>query len=124
MTCVLAGLVGLATGCVERRVVYVPTYQAQPGSPPPAGVPGPADTSAPPANAVATQAPPAPQVEVVPVAPGPDYDWVPGYWYWGGTTWVWLGGRWTVRPWHGAVWVRGGWYRHGRGWAWHGGHWR
>jgi len=27
------------------------------------------------------QAPPAPQVEVVPVGPGPDYVWMPGYWY-------------------------------------------
>jgi len=36
------------------------------------------------ANVVVPQAPPPPQVEVVPVAPGPNYYWVPGYWYWGG----------------------------------------
>src|SRR5262245_58264799 len=31
-----------------------------------------------PPTAVATQAPPPSQVEYVPVAPGPDYSWVPG----------------------------------------------
>jgi hypothetical protein len=35
---------------------------------------------------------PAPQVEVVPVAPGPDYNWVPGHWAWRGG-WVWIPGH-------------------------------
>jgi hypothetical protein len=37
---------------------------------------------------------PAPLVEAIPVAPGPGYDWVPGYWNWDGTTWVWVYGGW------------------------------
>lgn len=72
---------------------------------------------------VVEQSPPAPIVEVVPVAPSPDYYWVPGYWRWNGT-WVWVGGRWSVRPWHGAVWLGGHWGRHGRGYIWVGGRWR
>ena len=151
----MAGLMCLAAGCVERRVEYVPVYRAQTGSQaqpqygqqtlyqpqpgtvvtPPTNWQSPEPTSAytnapsaPPAqqppNAVVAQAPPPAQVEVVPVAPGPDYYWVPGYWYWGGPGWIWVGGRWTIRPWHGAIWVHGGWARGRGGWHWHGGHWR
>ena len=134
MVCLLA----FAAGCVERRVVYVPNYQYRPTYPaqtvypaqqPPAtndlaAAASPVDTNAPPTNVTVTQAPPPPQVEVVPVAPGPDFYWVPGYWYWGGGGWVWFGGRWTIRPWHSAIWVRGGWLRGRGGWRWHGGHWR
>jgi hypothetical protein len=78
----------------------------------------------PPTTTVTAQAPPPQQVEVAPVAPGPDYYWVPGYWYWGGPGWIWAGGRWTIRPWHGAIWVNGGWGRGRGGWHWRGGHWR
>ncbi len=145
------GAVGLMTGCVERRVVYVPTYRApppvvvpsapvgpapmvpaapgvaaaptDPNTPPPAQ-PAPAPPPPQEQPAVVYQAPPAPMVEVVPVAPGPNYYWVPGYWYWGGTGWAWYRGRYAIRPWHGAVWVGGGWGRHGGRWEWRGGHWR
>lgn len=79
--------------------------------------------TAPPATVV-QQSPPAPQVEVVPVAPGPDYYWVPGYWTWRGHVWVWMRGYWAFRPYHGAVWIGGTWVRHGHGWVWMGGHWR
>ena len=126
-----ATVIAAETGCVERRVVYVPSYQypagyaAQPAATSgQAPVVSPTDTNAPPASAVASQAPPPPQVEVVPVAPGADYYWVPGYWYWRANGWVWWGGRWTIRPWHGAIWVHGGWARGRGGWRWHGGHWR
>ena len=149
-----AGAVVFATGCVQRRVEYVPVYRAQiAGQPPPqyggqtlyqpppgalitpstnwqSAEPTPAYTNAAqasptqqPPTEVTTQAPPPPQVEYVPVAPGPDYCWVPGYWYWG-PGWIWVGGRWTIRPWHHAIWVRGGWVSHRGRWVFHGGHWR
>ena len=78
----------LATGCVERRVVYVPTPAPAPAQPAPAPAqpappapPAQAEVPPPPPNAVVSaQAPPAPQVEVVPVAPGTEYVWAPGYW--------------------------------------------
>ena len=147
----VAGVVVAATGCVERRVVYVPAYRtgpspvypAQPAyqyppqtvyqASPPAGMSpwttnAPLVSNAPPPQpapagpAMTTEAPPPPQLEVVPMAPGPDYYGVPGYWNWNGG-WVWIGGNWLIRPWHGAVWVGGGWARHGRRNVWVGGHW-
>src|SRR6185503_3806804 len=42
-------------------------------------------TSQTPATTVVTQSePPPPQVEVVPISPGPDYVWAPGWWSWNG----------------------------------------
>jgi hypothetical protein len=37
---------------------------------------------------------PAPLVEVVPLAPGPDYSWEQGYWSWNGGRWIWVYGLW------------------------------
>ena len=75
-----------------------------------------------PAVVVASQ-PPVPQPEVVPVAPGPDYSWTPGYWSWNGGSWIWISGSWIIHPRHGAIWVGGHWVRYGRGRVWVGGHW-
>jgi len=116
MTIPMVCLGTLATGCVERRVEYVPAPQPQAVTAP----------TTPPDNApVVAEAPPAPQVEVVPVAPGPEYAWTPGYWSIGvGGRWVWIGGRYVVRPRAHAIWVGGHWARRGRGYVWIGGHWR
>lgn len=97
----------LTAGCVERRVVYV--------TPPPG--------AAQPAETVVATAPPAPQVEVVTVAPGPEYYWVPGYWGWN-AGWVWIGGRWSVRPHPRAIWVGPRYERRGHGYVYHRGYWR
>ena len=56
--------------------------------------------------------PPPPEVEVIPVAPGPAYVWVPGSWYWTGQTYLWQPGRYAVPPERGHVWVRAGWVHH------------
>jgi hypothetical protein len=69
-------------------------------------------------------APPAPLVQVVPVAPRVGYVWTPGYWSWNGFRYVWIGGAYVVPPRPAAVWVPGRWYGGPRGWAWAGGHWR
>ena len=50
-------------------------------------------------------APPPARVEVIPVAPAPEYVWVPGYWDWSGTTYVWISGRYVAAE-DGYVWVR------------------
>ena len=51
-------------------------------------------------------APPPPRVlRVRPVAPGPDYNWIDGYWYVENNRYVWHGGYWTRPPYGGAVWV-------------------
>jgi hypothetical protein len=91
---------------------------AQPAPPPPTMAP--AWTS----SVIVEQPPPPPRLEVVTMAPGPDYYWVPGYWGWRGGVWVWVGGSWLHRPRPGLVWVDGRWSRHGRGWIWIGGRWR
>jgi hypothetical protein len=123
----------LVTGCVEHRVVYVPVYQARPvagqsyalAAPPGTNLPpsSPALAGAPANTVVVAQAPPPVPVEVVPLTPGPDYYWAPGYWSWNGA-WLWVRGSWVLRPRPGAIWVGGHWGPHPRGFVWVGGHWR
>ncbi len=95
-----------------------------PASPPPAVTPAPQVQSPAPTTVVVQQAPPAPQVEVIPVAPGPEYEWAPGYWSWRGGTYIWIGGCWMHRPRPGVVWVGGHWSRHPHGYVWVSGRWR
>lgn len=40
-----------------------------------------------------------------PIAPGPDYIWVDGYWNWVGSRYLWVGGYWGLPPFSGAFWV-------------------
>lgn len=86
-TLLLVGTVFLAlsmSGCVPRRsgVAYVSRVDARP---------------------------PAPYLEVVTAAPGPNYVWVNGYWTWIGNRYVWMRGHWAPRPGPGYVWVNNGW---------------
>ena len=71
---------------------------------------------------VVTVAPPAPQVEVVGVAPAPGYVWIGGYWNWAGGRHVWVPGRWEAgRP--GYHWVPHHWVAYRGGWRLDRGHW-
>lgn len=80
----------LLSGCVYReRVVY-----RQPA-------PGQAVAQD---EVVATEAPPAPIVETVTVAPGPRFVWIGGVWVWRGH-WLWERGHWDRPPRRGGVWV-------------------
>jgi hypothetical protein len=82
---------------------------------------------------------PAPRVEVIPVAPGADYHWVPGHWAWRGGAWDWIPGHHIrgavaampaeivevvpARPSPGHVWIKGHHvFENGR-WVWHPGVW-
>jgi hypothetical protein len=50
--------------------------------------------------------PPAPVVSYyAPVAPGPGYTWIDGYWYPVGPRWVWHAGYWGRPPYARARWV-------------------
>jgi len=49
--------------------------------------------------------PPPPPVYTVPRDPGPDYEWVDGYWYRANNRWVWHKPYWTRPPYAGAYWV-------------------
>lgn len=66
--------------------------------------------------------PPAPRYEPIPVAPGPGYLWIGGYWSWQVNRHVWIGGRWALPP-AGHVWVPHRWDRGRRGWSERPGHW-
>src|SRR5262249_19392438 len=49
--------------------------------------------------------PPAPRViHTVPPQPGPDYQWIEGYWYADAHHWRWHDGYWTRAPYDGANW--------------------
>lgn len=55
------------------------------------------------------ETPPAPVVEVIPVAPSPRHVWCEGHWYWTGARYTWVRGYWDYRP--GYRYYRGGWAR-------------
>jgi len=68
-------------------------------------------------DVVADNPPPQlPQYEQ-PEAPGPDYIWTPGYWYYADTGYYWVPGAWVYPPYVGALWTPG--Y-----WGWYGGRYR
>lgn len=70
-----------------------------------------------------TVAPPAPQVEVVGVAPYPGYVWLGGYWNWTGHRHEWVGGHWDApRP--GYRWVPHRWSQGRDGWRLNRGYWQ
>jgi hypothetical protein len=55
---------------------------------------------------IAIGAPPPPRVlRVRPVAPGPGYFWIDGYWYPMGHHYKWHPGYWSLPPYAGATWV-------------------
>jgi hypothetical protein len=82
---------------------------------------------------------PAPRVEVIPVAPGPGYNWVPGHWAWRERGWVWIAGHHIrgvvaampaevvevvpARPSPGHIWVKGHHVFERDRWVWHPGVW-
>jgi len=66
-------------------------------------------------------APPAPQVEVVPVA-RPGYVWAPGYWGWRHGHHVWVGGHY-IHERRGYHWVPDAWVQAGPRWHYAPGHW-
>ena len=69
--------------------------------------------------------PPAPRMEVVGVALGPDYFWIAGHWNWDGNRWTWMGGRYERHPhFHpGASFEQGHWDRRGGNSVWVEGRW-
>lgn len=114
----------------DSKSNVVVTTQAPTSTPiAPATVPAPAPAPPNPTtniviNPVMVQPPqPAPQVEVIPIAPTPDYVWVPGYWSWNGITWIWIRGSWRYPSRPGHLWIGGHFEAHGHRRFWVGGHW-
>ncbi len=77
-----------------------------------------------PGTVYASFAPPAAEVDVVGVAPGPDYVWIGGHHVWRDGGYRWEHGRYEKRPRAGARWVPGQWRHHARGWYWRDGRWK
>ena len=50
--------------------------------------------------------PPAPRAYHVAPQPGPDYEWIEGYWYPANGKYVWHQGYWTRPPYQGAYWIQ------------------
>jgi hypothetical protein len=135
----------LSLGC--DRGANVQVSSAPPPAPPPPGAqpvqsaqPAPAATPLPPVPAEPQEAtyeeapddetyidqpPPAPLVEVVPVAPGPDFVWIGGYWGWdnGHHNYQWVRGHYDRPPAPGAAWVGPRYDRAPRGYHFSPGHW-
>jgi len=68
-------------------------------------------------------APPPLPVYAQPIAPGPDYMWIPGYWAWNGVGYYWVPGTWVLAPYVGALWTPGWWGWGGSAYLWHPGYW-
>ena len=68
-------------------------------------------------------APPPLPVYTLPLVPGPNYIWVPGYWAYARDDYYWVPGTWVLAPRPGLLWTPGYW-----GWSdglyvWHAGYW-
>jgi len=70
--------------------------------------------------------PPAPIVETIPVAPGPEYVWHPGHYRWVPSegVHVWVPGHYVVAPHPGAVWIAPRWVQGPNGYVFYEGRWR
>jgi hypothetical protein len=69
--------------------------------------------------------PPPPRREVIlyEQRPGTDYVWVNGSYDWQGDAWVWVPGRWELRPAPRVTWVRPHYVRVEEGWRYEPAHW-
>ncbi len=122
----ICGLVAFMGGCAsepESHVVSAPP----PGAPvvtqaPPATVyatPAPGGSN----TIVVTQAPPAPQQEVVTVRPSSEHVWVGGYWTWHNNRYEWIPGQWVVPPRSGVTWIPPRWGPEGNAYRFYEGRW-
>ena len=140
----LCGALAIFAGCAseESHVVSAPppstattvtTQTTQPAPAAPKTTRSPAapgttytttTTTNPQVNAiVVTQAPPAPQQEVVLARPSGDYVWVPGYWTWREGRYQWMSGHWEMPPNRGSHWIAPRVEQEGNAYRFYEGHW-
>ena len=73
---------------------------------------------------VIVETPPPDQIEVITVAPAPEFVWVGGWWVFGGGRYSWHSGHWERPPYPRAAWQPGHWDRARDGHVWVRGRWR
>jgi hypothetical protein len=71
----------------------------------------------------AAYSPPVLPVYSMPPAPYPGWQWIPGYWGWGGYGYYWVPGYWAAPPAVGLYWTPGYWGYANGGYAWNAGYW-
>jgi hypothetical protein len=76
------------------------------------------------AGTLAPTAPPPPREESPGSLPGGGMAWVPGYWVWNGSEFLWDAGRWMPIPAGATTWVPGRWESRTDGYAWIAGRWK
>lgn len=75
---------------------------------------------------IAPRAPPPPMYESIPPIPpgrGDMLTWMPGYWRWDGSNYIWIPGAYIDRPRREAYWVPARWEQRGTSWVYIEGHW-
>jgi hypothetical protein len=102
--------------------------EAKPPPPPPKAevVVAVAPPPPPPREEIIITAPPPPPpmvVEVKPPPPSREHLWIEGYHRWDGRAYIWVPGRWEVRPRANVKWVPARWEPRGAGKVWVEGHW-
>jgi hypothetical protein len=74
---------------------------------------------------VAPPQPPSSQpAEVIPPSPSPDAVWIPGYWNYSGSSYVWTAGRWEIPPPNSHAYVASHWEVQGNSYVYYRGYWR
>ena len=68
--------------------------------------------------------PPSPPVEVIISAPAPHYVWVPGYYSYNRSTYIWVDGSYQVPPRGRTTYVQGRWQQGPKGYKRSRGHWQ
>ncbi len=76
------------------------------------------------AGVLAPSAPPPLREESPGSMPGGGMAWVPGYWMWSGSEFLWDAGRWMPIPVGATTWVPGQWQSRTDGYAWVAGRWK
>jgi hypothetical protein len=120
-----AATVIAVTGCrTYERTVVTPAPQPTVVTTAPAAPATVVTTTpaAPPTVVVATAAPPPLQQEVIPMSPGPDMVWIPGYWNWSNGQYNWVPGRYEAGR-VGYQWVPQRWENINGQWTMTGGSW-
>jgi hypothetical protein len=123
---VLAGTAVFFGGCAsepESHVVSAPPPGAPVAAQAPVVYATPAAAPSAQSTIIVTQAPPAPQQEVVTARPSSDYVWVGGYWTWRNNRYEWVAGHWAIPPRSGATWIPPRWEPEGGSYRFYEGYW-